>query len=59
MWRRITIICEILTGPPCEPDFGLRDMERICLEQAEEAGTPEGWAALEEMARNYRAAIDD
>jgi hypothetical protein len=36
----------------------LRAMERICLEQAQLCGLPESRAALEEMVRNYRAAID-
>jgi hypothetical protein len=31
-------------------------MERLCLEQAEEAGTPEGRAGLLSLAANYRAA---
>ena len=30
-------------------------LERLCLEQAEEAGTPEGRAALLQLARSYRA----
>jgi hypothetical protein len=38
-------------------------MERLCLKQAELCALPESRpgcrAALEEMARNYRAAIDD
>jgi hypothetical protein len=37
----------------------LHALERICLEQARLCGLPESRAALEEMARNYRAAIDD
>jgi Spy/CpxP family protein refolding chaperone len=34
----------------------LRRLERFCLEQAEEAGTPEGRAALQSLAADYRAA---
>jgi hypothetical protein len=37
----------------------LRAMERVCLEQARLCALPESRAALEELARNYRAAIHD
>jgi hypothetical protein len=33
-------------------------MERVSLEQAEEAGTPEGRAVLLSMAADYRAAAE-
>jgi hypothetical protein len=36
----------------------LRRLERVCLEQAEEAATPEGRAALLQLAANYRAEAD-
>jgi hypothetical protein len=36
----------------------LRRLERLCLEQAEEAGMPEGKAALLSMAADYRAAAE-
>jgi hypothetical protein len=34
----------------------MRDLERFCLEQAEACATPEGKAALQSLAANYRAA---
>jgi hypothetical protein len=37
----------------------LRTLERICLEQARLCALPESRVALEELAKNYRAAIDD
>lgn len=49
MWCLITRIREITVA---EPDYELRDMKRICLEQARLCGLPESRAALEEMARN-------
>lgn len=33
----------------------LRDLEKFCLEQANESGTPEGRAALRALAENYAA----
>jgi hypothetical protein len=36
----------------------LRVMERHCLEQARLCSLPESRAALEEIARNYREAIN-
>ena len=36
----------------------LRAMERHCLEQARLCSLPESRAALEEIARNYREAIN-
>ena len=36
----------------------LRTMERLYLEQARLCALPESRAALEELVRNYRAAID-
>ena len=36
----------------------LRRLERLCLEQAKEASTPEGKAALLIMAADYRAAAE-
>jgi|HubBroStandDraft_2_1064218.scaffolds.fasta_scaffold927069_1 hypothetical protein len=50
MGDNLTSIVEIITDVVREPFFELRDMERICLEQAEEAGTPEGTAAIEPLS---------
>ena len=36
----------------------LRQFERFCLAQAEEAGTAEGRAALLSMAASYHAAVE-
>jgi hypothetical protein len=34
----------------------LRDLERFCLEQADQSGTPDGRTALRILAENYAAA---
>jgi hypothetical protein len=34
----------------------LRDLERFCLEQADESATPDGRAGLRSLAENYAAA---
>jgi hypothetical protein len=36
----------------------LRKLGRFCLDQAEQAGTPDGRAALLRMAENYREAAE-
>ena len=36
----------------------LRKLGRFCLDQAEQAGTPDGRAALLKMAMNYREAAE-
>jgi hypothetical protein len=36
----------------------LRKLGRFCLDQAEQAGTSEGRAALMKMAMNYREAAE-
>jgi hypothetical protein len=39
-----------------DEDLSYHAMERLCLEQARLCGLPESRVALEELARNYRAA---
>ena len=35
----------------------MRRLKRFCLEQAEACQTPDGKAALQSLAANYRAAV--
>jgi hypothetical protein len=41
----------------CDVTVGeLRELERFCLEQADQSGTPDGRVALLLLAENYAAA---
>ena len=56
-WERMVGELEAVFDRVAGPDKMLR-LERLCLEQAEEAGMPEGKAALLSMAADYRAAAE-